>query len=568
MTLRERVEQAIQQRGVKRKGGELYFRCPRSANHANGDANVSARWNSEKGTWFCDVCNIGGGYKDLAELLGIQAPKGDTPAVGGIVATYDYRDERRELLFQVVRFEGKKFPQRRPDGKGGWIYDLNSVRRVLYRLPELLAADPTEPVFLPEGEKDVQNLTALGLIATCNPSGAGKWRDEYSQALRGRHVVVLPDYDEPGRKHAQQVAQSLSGVAASVRVVELPGLPAKGDVSDWLAAGHTKEELLELVAATQTWQPSAEAEPKAKLRLRVVTLHGLLSLELPPRETILAPWLWRQALAMIYAPRGVGKTYFALHVAYAVASASEFLRFRAPKARRVLLVDGEMPAAALQDRLARIVQSAEAQPPEEGFVRILAADLQEMALPDLATVEGQSEFEEHLEDAELLILDNLSTLCRRGVENESESWIQMQAWLLSLRRRGIAVLLVHHAGKGGQQRGTSKREDVLDTIIALRRCDDYKASEGARFEVHFEKARGLVGEDVAPFEAQLTTDPVGHLVWTLRNLEDPRAARVRELAGAGLKQREIASKLSLSQATVSRVLKSADSVIHGMGCES
>jgi putative DNA primase/helicase len=165
---------------------------------------------------------------------------------GRIAATYDYRGERRELLYQVVRYEPKDFRQRRPAGDG-WKWSIGDVRRVLYRLPELLTSKPENLVFIVEGEKDADNLARVGFVATTNAGGAGKWRPEYSEALRGRHVVIPPDNDEPGRKHAEQVAETLKGIAASVKVVELPGLPAKGDVSDWLARGGTVAALLALV---------------------------------------------------------------------------------------------------------------------------------------------------------------------------------------------------------------------------------------------------------------------------------------------------------------------------------
>jgi hypothetical protein len=109
-----------------------------------------------------------------------------TTANPQIVAEYDYRGEQGELLFQVVRFEPKDFRQRRPDGHGGWIWGLGNVRRVLYRLPELLKAPSEQPVFVVEGEKDVDALIAMGLSATTCPMGAGKWLPEYSESLRGR----------------------------------------------------------------------------------------------------------------------------------------------------------------------------------------------------------------------------------------------------------------------------------------------------------------------------------------------------------------------------------------------
>lgn len=176
-----------------------------------------------------------------------------------IVAQYDYRDEAGNVLFQAVRYEPKDFRQRRPDGKGGWTWSVKGTRVVPYGLPEVLA-EPARAVVIAEGEKDCDNLARVGILATCNAGGAGKWTAEHSAFLRGRHVAIVADNDEAGRNHAQQVAHSLHGVAASVRVVELPGLPAKGDVSDWLGAGGTKDELMRLAKAAPHWSPTA-AEP-------------------------------------------------------------------------------------------------------------------------------------------------------------------------------------------------------------------------------------------------------------------------------------------------------------------
>jgi hypothetical protein len=181
------------------------------------------------------------------------------------VAVYDYRDERGALLYQVVRKPGKVFQQRRPDGKAGWIYKLDGVRRVPYRLPQLLAADPAEWVHITEGEKDADNLARLGLVATTNSEGAGTWRDELSPHLQGRRVAILPDNDAPGQAHAQDVAAKVAPYAAEVRIVNLPGLPDKGDVSDWLDQGHTADEVAALVEAAPIWEPPAAVDAAALL---------------------------------------------------------------------------------------------------------------------------------------------------------------------------------------------------------------------------------------------------------------------------------------------------------------
>ena len=171
-----------------------------------------------------------------------------------ITATYDYVDEAGKVLFQVVRYEPKEFRQRRPDGKG-WIWNLDGVRRVPYRLPELLKSSPQDFVFITEGEKDSDRLCDLGFTATTNPGGASKWLPDFNKFFAGRLVAVLPDNDSAGKRHGEQVANSLCGVAGEIRIVELPGLPDKGDISDWLDGGGDTAKLLELVEAAKPYEP-------------------------------------------------------------------------------------------------------------------------------------------------------------------------------------------------------------------------------------------------------------------------------------------------------------------------
>src|ERR1051326_1315791 len=160
---------------------------------------------------------------------GLSADTTSASGNGSVIVTwYDYFDEHGELLFQVGRKSPKGFTQRQPDGKDGWINNVQGVRRVLYRLPELIAADKGRTVFVCEGEKDCEALKRLNLIATTNSGGAEKWLDEYSETLRGRNVVILPDNDDAGRRHAQKVSASLNGIASSIKIVELPELSKHG----------------------------------------------------------------------------------------------------------------------------------------------------------------------------------------------------------------------------------------------------------------------------------------------------------------------------------------------------
>jgi 5S rRNA maturation endonuclease (ribonuclease M5) len=237
--------------------GEHVAWCPL---HADGtgkpphapNLNVSVRG------WYCHVCQKGGSLKQLIREMGIKPPglshrKGE----GRVRTWYDYRDEQGNLLFQVGRKVPKGFTQRRPDGKGGWLYSLNRTRRVVYHLPELIGR-PNETIWIVEGEKDADRLAALELVTTTNPMGAGKWLNEYSESFRGRDVVIVPDNDQPGLAHARNVAQDLKGTTRSIKIVRLSELPDKGDVSDWLNAGHTKDELIRLADETPIHETASD----------------------------------------------------------------------------------------------------------------------------------------------------------------------------------------------------------------------------------------------------------------------------------------------------------------------
>jgi putative DNA primase/helicase len=238
--------------------------------------------------WFDHEANDGGGYKALWALarpgqpLPSAATNGQTPPWLNIDVAYDYHLADGTLAYQVVRtITGEpRFLQRRPNGTGKWTWNLTGIKRVPYHLPELTEAAPGSIVFVAEGEKDVDRLRRNGRLATCNPGGAaehknkakpyrGKWLAEFSEHLRGQHVRILPDNDAPGEAHALDIARKLHGIADSVRIIHLPGLPPKGDVSDWLAGGNTIEELDRLARETPEWEP-LEDPPSRQTTLEVV----------------------------------------------------------------------------------------------------------------------------------------------------------------------------------------------------------------------------------------------------------------------------------------------------------
>jgi putative DNA primase/helicase len=290
---------------VRRSGDGWTAQCP-----AHDDARNSLSISEGEGGRLLLYCHAGCTYEAICAAVGISPREGDERGARQFGAIYDYRDERGTLLYQVLRREPKGFVQRKPDGDG-WAYKLNGVRRVLYRLPDIIQAAAGSRVFVVEGEKDADRLAGLGLVATTNAGGAGKWSAEFAEYLRGFHVVVIPDNDEPGEKHARQVEQSLRGIASSVRVLRLPNLPPKGDVSDWLDAGHAADELSALADAAQE-SATAKAEGVA---LRIARMADVAA------EVV--RWLWHPYIALgkltlLEGDPGLGKSWLTCALAAAV----------------------------------------------------------------------------------------------------------------------------------------------------------------------------------------------------------------------------------------------------------
>jgi putative DNA primase/helicase len=210
-----------------------------------------------------------------------------------------------------------------------------------------------------------------------------------------------------------------------------------------------------------------------------------------------------------------------------------------------------MPLVSLQERLKAISAGFGRDIPNDAF-RILAADQVESGI-NLSAKDGQKSLDPLLQNVDLVILDNLSTLCTTTSESASDAWVPIQNWLLKLRRKGLSVLLVHHAGTNGRQRGTSRREDALDTVIALRRPEDYSPEQGARFEIHFEKLRNRVdGVGAIPFEARVENVGTG-IAWSLSDLKPPLLLQAAELFADGLTVREVAATLRISKSEAGRL---------------
>ena len=276
--------------GARRNGKGWH--CPLPDQHRNGDRDPSFGGSNVRGRFVLNCsCGLAGTPVQVAsEVWGVGeygagerlAELYDIPTTRkrAIADAYPYTDEDGELLYEVVRLEPKAFRLRRPDGDGGWIWGLDGVRRVLYRLPEVVAAvQAGERVYVAEGEKDADALEERGVVATTIAGGAGApWDESYTGALRGAQVVIVADRDRAGRSHAWQLATRLEGVAADIRVVE----PATGkDAADHVAAGFALDVLIpaqKLAAQVPLSLATDRRLPDATRALDVAVYHAIAAL--------------------------------------------------------------------------------------------------------------------------------------------------------------------------------------------------------------------------------------------------------------------------------------------------
>lgn len=278
-----------------------------------------------------------------------------------------------------------------------------------------------------------------------------------------------------------------------------------------------------------------------------------------PREAFLDPWVHQRDVGFMYAWRGVGKTLFGLSLAAAMAAGNDFLGWKAPCPRRVVYVDGEMPYELLREHLETVIRAGRHDIENENL-RLVTGDIQEDAFPNISTPDGQEALIETIGDAEFVFLDNVACLSTGNAESDPAAWEPVRQFQLRLRRSGIGNQLTHHAGKGGDQRGHSGKEDICDWVVKLEHPADYREDQGARFAVRFTKMRKNV--QAVPVEAWLKIGPDGEPFWQVRPLEGFLLDKVVELTRAGRTQRQIVRDLKdegieKSVGTVNALLKKA-----------
>lgn len=277
--------------------------------------------------------------------------------------------------------------------------------------------------------------------------------------------------------------------------------------------------------------------------LSILGAADLLARDLPPRSDVLAPLLASDTAALVYGPSGTGKSFFALGVAWAVAAGTSFLGWQAPRPRRVLYVDGELGATELRERLRLF------GPPPANLM-VSAHGLGSGPLLDLSEESGIVRLMAAWHDPELVVLDALSTLAGLG-SGDPERWDRLQRFLLHQRTHHRCVLMVHHANRDGELHGTSRRENALDLMLALRRPEEGPASSNARFEIHVEKTRRRA--PLAPVLAELLTDEAGRGRWHWGPAAASRLERAATLLNRGLTAQQAADELGIARTTLFRL---------------
>jgi 5S rRNA maturation endonuclease (ribonuclease M5) len=513
------------------------LRCP-----FHDDSTPSLSFNLEKGVWKCHAgCGEGGlidfeqklngGSREeagarIAELLGadhlFESQKTKPTAV------YQYHDALGRLVFEKLRYEPKRFVQRRPVGNGRYEYKLDGVEKPLYHLPEVLTANE---IFVCEGEKDCDNVLAaftekaIGIAATTNFGGAGKWSDPDSIYFAGKRVVVLADNDEPGRRHAEIVAKSVHKFATGVKVVELPGLPEKGDVSDWLANGHSTDELIAEIKKAPQWHP------KETPHIMLVEACEFAAKAAPEIEWLIDGIIQKGGNGLVIADPKAGKSLLMVDLLMAVATGTRWLGFNVPRRAKCALVSREDFPGMTQNRVVRLFRG-NIRPDFEGQLWINTRwQTPTFLLEDDGQV-SQLIAELRAEHVEFCCFD----VFRKVHQQEENDNTDMQKILDQLSRIqtevGCAIAMIHHLSKEEngsifrRMRGASAIHGWVEWAFGLSVTNSEEPPRDWVRKIEFE-TKAACPSDPIYFRIESLGD-----VMRLARVESPEAMRPRPVAMA------------------------------------
>ena len=506
-----------------------------------------------------------------------------------IVAKYDYTDEDGEVLYQIVRYEPKGFGVRRPDGNGGWNWGLDGSRRVIYQLPQILATreSDTNFVVLCEGEKDADNVARrLDFPATTIPLGVNAWREEFAEFFAGLNVIILPDNDEAGRRFAETAAKSLIRQADSVRVVQLPDLPEKGDVSDWLEKGGSNEQFIDLVTQTEEWQPRPETENADGFASEnnglfvIKSVNDWISeaIKKPVPRMLFGEFWFEGEICIMFADTNAGKSIVAVQIANSITKGQQIGSFAMQaEAQKVLYFDFELTDRQFINRYAEqeygfYINQYQFHP---DFLRVEVN-------PDNYMPDGKdydSYLAEELEKAiietesKIIVIDNITFL--RGENERAQDALPLMKHLKALKQKhNLSILVLAHTPKRDETRPLGMN-DLQGSKMLMNFCDSSVAigksvkDQGFRYlkQIKERNTSKIYDSEYVPV-AQVTKHDnflmfefIGfdsekeHL--RASNQEDKGALleQVRELMKAGTSQREMARILDISVGKVNGLVQ-------------
>jgi len=537
---------------IRKQGASYVARCP-----FHDDNSPSMSFNFEKGVWHCHTEHIGGGMIDfemrfsgvsagdagaaISSILGLS--KYQFSHAGVTEATYDYRDEQGRLLFQVVRSRNpetnkKRITNRRPVGKNGWEYSLGNVRRVLYRLDEVIRA--TEVVIV-EGEKCAEAVRAAfcnamgeedaclahGFAVTTNPHGAGKWRDDFAPFLTGKKVVVMPDNDGPGRDHMHMVASSVAKFAVGVRWLDLPVDSEKDDAADYLA-NHEWSELHTLIQRAPAWRRADDDSLLVSAPAFIKHVPAVIDWKV---EGLIE----KGTSGFIIALPKSGKSFATVCLAVALAGGHSWLDFRVSEPTRVALVSREDAPGLTARRLRRamIGMGYEVDDPlwETNLMVNTRNQSKSLMLDDdeqLAALISELQRRK----IEFCILDVLNVL-HDADENDNTEMRKVLTRVSQIRSEvGCQICVVHHSVKDWDDtktlsqlaRGSSAIAGFAEFIIGIRMVDEEQQVRQMRFETKSDRPQAAIYWQIADKEAGVALERV-------RDYEPKKSATRNRVAG-------------------------------------
>ena len=454
--------------------------------------NGSKELDLAKGAWYDFEADEGGGAVDIVKRygkLGIsgniadvlerdfgiqkQAQKALEPKQY-IQRIYSYYDADGAEAYQACRLYPKSFRLRRPDGKGGYIHSVKDIEPLPYNLPAIMQhAD--QPVFIVEGEKCADALIEAGLVATTNHGGSGKWLDTHSAHLAGRSVIVLPDNDQAGRTHADKVVASLWGKAERIKRVDLPGLPEKGDVADFLS-DHTLDELMDIVrsAPVVAAQPEPSDEPAIEDADGNViepfeTLDQDAVWSMPPVEFLIDQLLPEKAFTMMYGSPGSGKSFLAIDMALSVSNGVPWQGYET-KRGAVLYIAGEGVGGFGKRWKAWSKHKGMDKTPDMHVLPVAVNFMDEEEITRLLYTIDRLD-----KQFSMVVVDTVHRSMHGAEENSASEMARfIDACDTIQRHTGGTMLAVHHSGKSQAQgaRGSNSLVGAVSTSLMVGKSDD------------------------------------------------------------------------------------------------